>query len=141
MPPPESMTYVIDHKEPALKILTTQKGQQGEITNERNVTTDGKDNVNKMRMPMGETDVKSTTKWADKTLTTGFKLDMQGMALDIVESWKLSDDGKVLTILARDWHRPGQLRRDHGLQQAIVLVFLYPVRPDGPGYTPFPAHG
>lgn len=99
MPPPESMTYVIDHKEPALKIVTTQKGQQGEVTNERNVTTDGKDNVNKMRMPMGETDVKSTTKWAEKTLTTAFKIDMQGMALDIVESWKLSDDGKVLTIL------------------------------------------
>ena len=99
MPPPESMTYVIDHKEPALKIVTTQKGQQGEMTNERNVTTDGKDNVNKMRMPTGETDVKSTTKWAGKTLTTAFKLDMQGMALDIVESWKLSDDGKVLTIL------------------------------------------
>ena len=99
MPPPESMTYAIDHKEPALKIVTTQKGQQGETTNERNVTTDGKDNVNKLRMPMGETDVKSTTKWAEKTLTTAFKLDMQGMALDIVESWKLSDDGKVLTVL------------------------------------------
>ena len=66
MPPPESMTYVIDHKEPALKIVTTQKGQQGEMTNERNVTTDGKDNVNKMRMPTGETDVKSTTKWAER---------------------------------------------------------------------------
>ena len=99
MPPPESMTYAIDHKEPALKIVTTQKGQQGEMTNERNVTTDGKDNVNKLRMPMGETDVKSTTKWVGKTLTTAFKLDMQGMALDIVESWKLSDDGKVLTVL------------------------------------------
>jgi len=99
MPPPESMTYAIDHKEPALKIVTTQKGQQGETTNERNVTTDGKDNVNKLRMPMGETDVKSTTKWVGKTLTTAFKLDMQGMALDIVESWKLSDDGKVLTVL------------------------------------------
>ena len=99
MPPPESMTYVIDHKEPAIKIVSTQKGQQGETTNERNVTTDGKDNVNKMRMPMGETEVKSTTKWAGKTLTTAFKLDIQGMALDIVESWKLSDDGKVLTVL------------------------------------------
>ena len=99
MPPPESMTYVVDHKEPALKIVTTQKGQQGETTNERNVTTDGKDNVNKLRMPMGETDVKSTTKWTGKTLVTAFKLDMQGMTLDIVESWKLSDDGKVLTVL------------------------------------------
>lgn len=99
MPPPESMTYVVDHKEPTIKIVTTQKGQQGETVNERNVTTDGKDNVNKLRMPMGETDVKSTTKWAGKTLTTAFKLDIQGTALDVVESWKLSDDGKVLTVL------------------------------------------
>jgi hypothetical protein len=99
MPPPESMTYVIDHKEPALKLVSTQKGQQGEVTNERNVTTDGKDSVNKMRMPTGETEVKSTSKWVGKTLTTAFKIDVQGMALDIVESWKLSDDGKVLTVL------------------------------------------
>ena len=99
MPPPESMTYVVDHKEPALKIVTTQKGQQGETTNERNITTDGKDNVNKLRMPAGEQDVKSTTKWSGKTLTTAFNIDVQGMALSIVESWKLSDDGKVLTVL------------------------------------------
>jgi len=99
MPPPESGTYVIDHKEPALKLVSTQKGQQGEVTNERNVTTDGKDSVNKLRMPTGETDVKFTTKWVGKTLTTAYKIDVQGMALDIVESWKLSDDGKVLTIL------------------------------------------
>ena len=99
MPPPESMTVVVDHKEPTLKIVTAQKGQQGEMTNERNVTTDGKDNVNKLRMPAGESDVKSMTKWDGKTLMTAFKLDVQGMSLDIVESWKLSDDGKVLTVL------------------------------------------
>ena len=99
MPPPESMTYVIDHKEPALKIVTTQKGQQGEVTNERNVTTDGKDNVNKMRMGPEEQDVKSTTKWSGKALTTAFKLDMQGSVIDVNDSWKLSDDGKVLTIV------------------------------------------
>ena len=31
MPPPESVVHVIDHKEPNIKVVTTQKGAQGEI--------------------------------------------------------------------------------------------------------------
>ena len=99
MPPPESIVHVIEHKEPSVKIVTTQKGAQGEITTERQLTTDGKDNVNKMRMGPGEQDVTSTTKWSGNALTTRFKLDMQGNAIDVNDSWKLSDDGKVLTIV------------------------------------------
>jgi hypothetical protein len=90
---------VIDHKEPSVKIVTTQKGAQGETTTERQLTTDGKENTNKMRMGPAEQDVKSTTKWSGKALTTSFKLDMQGNVLDLNDSWKLSDDGKVLTIV------------------------------------------
>ena len=99
MPPPESVVHVIEHKEPTVKIVTTQKGAQGEVTNERQLTTDGKENVNKMRMGPGEQDVKSNTKWSGKALTTRFKLDMQGNAFDVNDAWTLSDDGKVLTIV------------------------------------------
>jgi hypothetical protein len=99
MPPPESVVHVIDHKEPSVKIVTTQKGAQGEATTERQLTTDGKENTNKMRMGPAEQEVKSTTKWSDKALTTAYKLDMQGTVLDVNDSWKLSDDGKVLTIV------------------------------------------
>jgi hypothetical protein len=100
MPPPESVTHVIDHKEPNIKIVTTQKGPQGESTNERLLTTDGKENVNRVRMGGPEPmDVKSTTKWAGKTLGTAFTIDIQGNAFDVSDSWKLSDDGKVLTIV------------------------------------------
>jgi hypothetical protein len=106
MPAPESVVHVIDHKEPNIKIVTTQKGPQGETTNERLLTTDGKDNVNKVRMGSPEPmDIKSTTKWAGKTLATAFKIDIQGNAFDVNDSWKLSDDGKVLTIV-REFKSP-----------------------------------
>ena len=31
--------------------------------------------------------------------TTAFKIDIQGNSFDVNDSWKLSDDGKVLTIV------------------------------------------
>ena len=100
MPPPESVVHVIDHKEPNLKVVTTQKGPQGEVTNERILTTDGKENVNKVRMGGPDPqEVKSTSKWNGKTLATAFKLEIQGNAIDVSDSWKLSDDGKVLTVV------------------------------------------
>ena len=100
MPPPDSIVHVIDHKEPNIKIVTTQKSAQGEITNERLITTDGKENVYKMRMgPDGEQEVKSTSKWNGKALATSFKLDVQGNPFEFNDSWTLSDDGKVLTVV------------------------------------------
>jgi hypothetical protein len=97
-PPPDSIVSVIEHNEPNLKITTTQKTAQGEFVNERTITTDGKPNTNKVRTAMGEQDVTSTTKWNGKMLTTNYKLDMQGMSLDITDAWELSADGKVLTM-------------------------------------------
>ena len=98
MPPPESVVMVIDHKEPTVKVSTTQKSQMGDSSNDSTYTTDGKDNVNKMRSPAGDQDVKSTTKWSGKTLMTTRTLEAQGMSIGIDDSWELSADGKVLTV-------------------------------------------
>ena len=98
IPPPESIVMVIDHKEPTLKVNVTQKTPMGEAANDSTYTTDGKDNINKMRSPAGEQDVKSTTKWNEKTLTTSRTIEAQGMSIGIEETWDLSADGKVLTI-------------------------------------------
>ena len=98
MPPPESIVMVIDHKEPSLKVSTTQKGPQGEASNSSSYTTDGMENVNKARGPAGEQDVKSTTKWNAKALETKRALEAQGMTIDIDESMELASDGKVLTM-------------------------------------------
>ena len=104
-PAPDSIVHVIEHKDPNLKITTTQKGQQGELTNTRNLTTDGKESVNKMRTMAGEQDVKSTTTWNGSKLANAFKLDIQGSPIDISETWELSEGGKVLSI-ARDIQTP-----------------------------------
>lgn len=98
MPPPESITLVIEHKEPGLKITSTQKSQQGELTNERVLTTDGKENTNTVRTMMGDQPITSTTKWNGKALLTAFKLAFQDVSLDVTEAWELSADGKALTV-------------------------------------------
>jgi len=98
IPPPESIVMVIDHKEPTLKVNVTQKTPMGEAANDSTYTTDGKNNINKMRSPAGEQDVKSTTKWNGKTLTTSRTIEAQGMSIGIEETWDLAADGKVLTI-------------------------------------------
>jgi hypothetical protein len=98
MPAPESIVMVIDHKEPTVKVTTTQKSQMGDSANDSTYTTDGKDNVNKLRSPAGDQDVKSTTKWNGKALTTSRTIEAQGMSVGIDDAWELSADGKVLTI-------------------------------------------
>jgi hypothetical protein len=98
-PPPDSVVMVIDHKEPNLKVTTTQKGAPGDTTNESNITTDGKANVNKLRTMGGELDVNSTSTWNGKKLATTRTFEVQGMSIAMNDSWELSDDGKVMTMV------------------------------------------
>jgi len=104
-PPPTSIVLVVVHKDPAVKVSSTQKSDQGTILNERNLTTDGKPNPNKIRSVDGEQDVTSTSKWVANKLVTSYQIQMQGMALDLIDTWELSADGKVLTIV-RDVKTP-----------------------------------
>jgi hypothetical protein len=98
-PPPDSVVMTIDHKEPSVKSTTVQKSSQGDATNESTITTDGKENVNKLRAAGFDQDVKSTSKWSGKKLTTERVLEIQGMSIGMNDAWELSDDGKVLTIV------------------------------------------
>ncbi len=98
-PPPDSVVMTIDHKEPTVKSTTVQKGSQGDATNESTITTDGKENVNKLRAAGIDQDVKSTSKWNGKKLTTERALEIQGMTISMNDAWELSGDGKVLTIV------------------------------------------
>ena len=98
-PPPEYVTHVIEHKEPNIKVVTSQKSIQGETTNERNLTTDGKDNTNKMRLMGGEQEVKSSSRWDGGKLATTMKLDVQGATVELNDTWELSGRGEVLTIV------------------------------------------
>lgn len=98
LPPPESIAQVIVHKEPALKVSSTVKNAMGTISNERNLTTDGKENAYTLKNPAGEQVVKSTSTWSGKKLMTTMKVDTQGVTIDINDAWELSADGKVLTM-------------------------------------------
>jgi len=98
MPPPESIVQVIVHKDPALRVSSTVKNQTGTISNERNLTTDGKENTYTLKNPAGEQAVKSTSTWSGAKLLTTMKVDAQGVTIDINDAWELSADGKVLTM-------------------------------------------
>jgi len=98
-PPPDSVVMVIDHKEPTIKVTNTQKGAQGESVNERTLTTDGKQSTSKLQTPAGEQELKSTAKWSGRTLAIESAMDVQGMTIGLSDSWELSDDGKVITIV------------------------------------------
>ena len=104
-PPPESIVLVVAHKEPAVKVSSTQKTAEGTVLNERNLTTDGKPNPNKIKTADGEQAVTSTSKWVANKLVTSYQIQMQGMALDLTDTWELSADSKVLTIV-RDVKTP-----------------------------------
>ena len=97
-PPPESIVMVIDHKEPVIKATTTQKSQIGDTSNDSVITTDGKENTNRLKGAGLEQDVKSTTKWNGTKLATQRTMEVQGMSIGMTDSWELSADGKVLTV-------------------------------------------
>jgi len=96
-PPPESMVMVVEHKDPAIRIKTTQKSAEGETVNDRSLTTDGKPNTNKITMVGGVAQsVTSNSKWDGTKFVTTYPLDIQGTTITFVDSWSL--EGSVLKI-------------------------------------------
>jgi hypothetical protein len=94
VPAPTAQSQDIDHKDPKIKVKTVSKTQQGETTVESNRTTDGEENTN----TMGGTEVKSKTVWDGKKLVTTMKRQIQGMDIDVKDTWELADDSKSFTI-------------------------------------------
>ncbi len=94
MPPPSSYVQKITHKDPELKIAATMAGEMGEISNNYNCTTDGKECSN----TIFNSEMKSALKWDGDTLVIQSKADFQGNEVTITEKWALSEDGKTLTV-------------------------------------------
>jgi hypothetical protein len=95
LPAPEMLVRTIKHADPSLQIDTHQKGAQGETTTHLTYTTDGKPVVNKL--PTGE--AKGSAKWDGSHLVIESSREVQGAEIKQKETWTLSDDGKVLTIV------------------------------------------
>jgi hypothetical protein len=104
MPPADSRTDIITHKEPVLKESVNAGDQQWEAT----YTTDGKESKNTL---MGY-EMTSTAHWEATALVIESKLDFGGAAIIMHGTVTLSADGKVLT---KKTHISGMMEGDQTL--------------------------
>ncbi len=93
IPGPDSQTLVIEHTDPAVKIVSSQAGAQGSMDATINFTTDGKEASNNM----GGRDVKSTSVWDGRNLVMSAKFSLNDQDVTIKSVWTLSDDGKTIS--------------------------------------------
>jgi hypothetical protein len=98
-PAPESIVHVIDHKEPTIKITTRVNYRAGDSTDTLNLTTDGREISDTMPAMGTQRDRKLTARWDGGRLLTSMKFDAQGSTMEINDSWALSEDGRVLTLV------------------------------------------
>jgi hypothetical protein len=94
MPAPTSASSKIDHKDPSLKLVATQVGEQGERTFEMNLSTDGAETTNQV----GPLTMKCKAKWEGAALLVESKATTDNGDLTINDRWTLSEDGKTLTV-------------------------------------------
>jgi hypothetical protein len=95
MPAPDKWEMKVEHKEPALKSVTTSVGQMGERVMEANYKTDGTETTNK---GFGNSETKSTAKWDGSILAIATQAEFQGNKMEINSRWSLAADGKTLTV-------------------------------------------
>ena len=95
LPAPQIMTRSIQHNDPSLQIKTHQKSGQNEATTELVYTTDGRECVNKIQ----GSEARGTAKWQADRLVIESVRDIQGTPVKSVETWTLSSDGRMLTIV------------------------------------------
>lgn len=95
---PEKMERDIDHKDPVIKVKTTQSTPNGDRTMETSYTLDGKEQ--KQENPRGV--VLYTPKWDGDIVMIDSKrtMNVQGQQVEITgfERWSLSADGKTMTV-------------------------------------------
>lgn len=91
---PEKFERKVDHKDPEMKVSTTQAMQGNERTTDSAYTIDGKEHD----IQMGPATAKVTATWKESVLEVVAKRDIQGNAITSSEKWALSADGKVLTV-------------------------------------------
>lgn len=94
MDAPSSAERKIEHQEPNIHMVATQKGARGELTMEMKYATDGKEYVNSTRL--GE--ARSVLKWDGETLVVTTKRHVMGREILVVDRWSLSPDGKTMTV-------------------------------------------
>ncbi len=93
-PTPGSMTSRIEHREPEIKVHSEVSGSQGSYASDYTWVTDGRENVNTVR----GNEIRSTVTWNGLSLISHAKTTVNGVSLQVVDQWTLSEDGRVLTV-------------------------------------------
>ncbi|MFN3325545.1 MAG: hypothetical protein ACK5AZ_18780 [Bryobacteraceae bacterium] len=94
LPAPDKLVRRVDHREPNLKISTTQATQMGEIKTDFTYTTDGREHTNMIR----GSEFRSTLQWDEDILVVTSKRSFQGSELTIIERWTAAKDGKSMVV-------------------------------------------
>ena len=95
MPPPDSRTDTIEHKEPSIKITVDQTGQMGEMNFTMDLVTDGT-TVSKWTAFGNE--AHSTAHWEGNTLVVKTDAKFQDDPVSFQVKYTLSPDGKTLNV-------------------------------------------
>jgi hypothetical protein len=93
MPPPDSRTDTVDHKDPVIKESVAMSTGQGDMSWDLAYTTDGKESKGSI---MGS-DITTTAHWEGTTLIVDSKANFGGSDMTLHGTVVLSDDGKTLT--------------------------------------------
>lgn len=91
---PEKFERKVDHKDPEMKVSTTQSMMGNEQTTAVAYTIDGQEH----EVRMGAATAKITANWKASVLEINAKREIQGNAITSTETWTLSAEGKVLTV-------------------------------------------
>lgn len=95
-PGPDKFVRKIDHKDPEMKLTTTQAFQGQERTSDVVYTIDGKPHTVKV----GEAEAEITATWKGNNLEVKSLRNIQGNEITAVETWTLAEDGKTLTTVS-----------------------------------------
>ena len=95
MPAPDKLEQTITHADPSLTVNSVTAGPQGDSKSELKYTLDGKDSINTVR----GAEFKSVAAWDGDRIVIKSKREVQGMEISLVETWSLSKDGKVLSVV------------------------------------------
>ncbi len=94
LPKPDKVIRKIEHREPKLRMVSTQSGSRGEVTGEYNFVIDGTEQVNKV----GNVEFRIRPRWEGSVLYIETRRPVEGGELVLRDRWSLSTDGRTLTV-------------------------------------------